>query len=80
MTNSKYFETKVNRGTPEARDKRIEELVADGFEVVRYYENISESRESRTGLISNRKVIEHKYDGGTSRATYGAVLRKPSRV
>lgn len=71
-----YFQTTVNRGTPEARDQRVAELIASGFEVVRYYENAVESRGSRTGLINGRTTIKHAYDGGSSRATYGAVLRK----
>ena len=73
-----YFHTKVNRPSIEEREERIAELVADGFEVVRYYENVEEKSSSRTGLINNRKVIERAYDGGTERANYGAVLRRPN--
>lgn len=79
MKTQPYFQTTVNRGTAEARDKRVTELVASGFEVVRYYENTVESRESRTGLVNNRTVIKHQYDGGSSRSTYGAVLRRENR-
>ena len=78
MTTKPYFQTTVNRGSAEARDKRVAELVSGGYEVVRYYENTVESRSSRTGLISGRKLIKHEYDSGSARSTYGAVLRKPN--
>lgn len=73
-----YFYTKVNRPSIEERDERITELVSERFEVVRYYENVAEVRDSQTGLINNRKVIKRSYDGGSSRANYGAVLRRPN--
>lgn len=76
QSNADYFETTVNRGSIEEREKRVTELVSSGFEVVRYYENIAESASNRTGLINGRKLIKHEYDGGSTRATYGAVLRR----
>lgn len=73
-----YFQTTVSRGSIEERDERIAELITDGFQVVRYFENTVEGRGNQTGLINGRQLIKHSYDGGSTRATYGAVLRRPN--
>ena len=71
-----YFQTTIASGSIEERDRRIAELTIREFEVIRLFERIVESGSSRTGLISGRQLIKHSYDGGSTRATYGAVLRR----
>lgn len=77
MKTQPYFQTTINAGTAEERERRIAELTIRGFEVTRLFENTVEARSNRTGLINGRKMIKHKYDGGSARSTYGAVMRKP---
>ncbi len=76
MKTQPYFQTTITSGSIEERDRRIAELTIREFEVVRLFENIVESASSRTGLINGRQLINHSYDGGSTRATYGAVLRR----
>ncbi len=76
MKTQPYFQTIITSGSIEERDRRIAELTIREFEVVRFFENIVESASSRTGLINGRQLIKHSYDGGSNRATYGAILRR----
>ena len=76
MKTQPYFQTTITSGSIEERDRRIAELIGIGFEVARYCEKVVEGASSRTGLINGRQLINHSYDGGSTRATYGAVLRR----
>lgn len=78
MKTQPYFQTTITSGSIEERDRRIADLTGRGFEVARYFENVVEAASSRTGLINGRQLIKHSYDGGSTRAMYGAVLRRAS--
>ena len=76
MNRQLYFQTTITSGSNEERERRIAELTIREFEVVRLFEKIVGSASSRTGLINGRQLIKHSYDGGSTRVTYGAVLRR----
>jgi hypothetical protein len=76
MKTQPYFQTTITSRSIEERDRRIAELAIREFEVVRLFVNVVECASSRTGLINGRQRITHSYDGGSTRATYGAVLRR----
>lgn len=78
MKTQPYFQTIVKAGSIKERDERIADLTCRGFEVARYFEKVDETRHKQSGLTPGRYPTKKQYDGGFSRSTYGAVLRKPN--
>ncbi|WP_342505655.1 hypothetical protein [Sporosarcina sp. FSL K6-2383] len=69
-----YFTTRVKRGSKEDLDKRVAELVADGFEVVGVH-NESETRKM-FDLNPDSRGPKKKFANDFTTHKYVAVLRR----